>query len=463
MIEKTMNFEEAVKVADAAVLASEGRHITDVEMAILRGSWENQTYEEMAEMTEYAANYLQRTVGHKFWKTLSKALGEEVSKTNFRTALERKWRYAQNQRPGRLRPGAGTQPQRTKVQAAAKLEFPEGPVAVDSPFYVGRTPIESECYEAILQAGALICIKSPKQMGKTSLLYRILERAKKQGYQTVRLNLLQAEKAVFSNLDKFLRWFCSYVSQKLDIPAQLNDYWDEDRGSILSCTTYFEAHILEQIDSPLVLALDEVDRVFQYPEIAEEFLPMLRSWHEEAKNREIWEKLRLVVVHSTEYYGKLDIHQSPFNVGLPVKLTDFTLEQVENLARRHGLDGAALVGEKGFSPLLEMVGGHPYLVRLALYHLADGSVTLLQLLQDAPTDAGIYSEHLRRHLVTLKEHPELAGALKQVVTSTESVRLETIQAYKLDGMGLIKRQGNQSSPRCELYRQYFWERLGDAG
>jgi hypothetical protein len=90
-------------------------------------------------------------------------------------------------------------------------------------------------------------------------------------------------------------------------------------------------------------------------------------------------------------------------------------------------------------------------------------VKLGQLLQDAPTDAGIYSEHLRRHLVTLKEHAELAAALKQVVTSTEPVRLETIQAYKLDGMGLIKRQGNQSSARCELYRVYFGERLGDEG
>ncbi|HEY9633968.1 MAG TPA: AAA-like domain-containing protein [Coleofasciculaceae cyanobacterium] len=335
------------------------------------------------------------------------------------------------------------------------LEVPEGPVALSSAFYVDRHPIESRCYETITQTGALIRIKSPRQMGKTSLLNRIVDRSTNQGYRTVRLNLLQADGEKLSSLDKFLRWFCSCVSQELELPSGLSEYWDEDRGSIVNCTTYFEAHLLEQINCPLVLALDEVDRVFQSGEIAQGFFPMLRSWHEEAKTIDIWEQLRLVVVHSTEDYGPLDINQSPFNVGLPVELTEFTPEQVEDLAQRHKLDwnGAQV------QQLMAMVGGHPYLVRWALYRLACKDVTLEKLLQDAPTDAGIYDNHLRRHLDTLKENLELVVALKQVVTATEPVRLETMQAYQLYSMGLVKRQGDRVTPRCELYQQYFRERL----
>ncbi|HEY9613715.1 AAA-like domain-containing protein [Allocoleopsis sp.] len=336
-------------------------------------------------------------------------------------------------------------------------EVPEGPVALTSIFYVDRPPIESRSCQTITQAGALIRIKAPRQMGKTSLLDRIVDRAVNEGYRTVRLNLLQAEGAVFSSLDKFLRWFCACVSHKLNLPSQLGDYWDEDRGSIVNCTTYFEAHLLEQIDSPLVLALDEVDRVFQSAEIAQGFFPMLRSWHEEAKTIDIWEQLRLVVVHSTEDYGPLDINQSPFNVGLPVELTEFTPEQVKDLAQRHQLDWQ----ETQVQHLMAMVGGHPYLVRLALYNLAYQDLTLEQLLQDAPTDAGIYEEHLRRHWRTLKENSQLAAALQQVVTAAESVRLETMQAYKLYSMGLIKRIGDRVTPRCQLYQQYFRERLSN--
>jgi hypothetical protein len=290
-------------------------------------------------------------------------------------------------------------------------------------------------------------------MGKTSLLNRIVEFAAKQDYRTVRLNLLQADGEKFSSLGKFLRWFCTCVSHELQLPSQLNNYWDEDRGSIVNCTTYFEEHLLEQIDSPLVLALDEVDRVFQSAEITQGFFPMLRSWHEEAKTIDIWEQLRLVVVHSTEDYGPLDINQSPFNVGLPVELTEFTPEQVEDLARRHKLNW----NDAQVQQLMAMVGGHPYLVRWALYHLACQDLTLEKLLQDAPTDAGIYEGHLRRHSGTLK-NPEIAAALKQVVTTSEPVRLETMQAYKLYSMGLIKRIGDRVTPRCQLYQQYFRER-----
>lgn len=36
--------------------------------------------------------------------------------------------------------------------------------------YVERPPIESRCYETILQSGSLIRIKAPKRMGKTLLI-----------------------------------------------------------------------------------------------------------------------------------------------------------------------------------------------------------------------------------------------------------------------------------------------------
>jgi hypothetical protein len=110
-----------------------------------------------------------------------------------------------------------------------------------------------------------------------------------------------------------------------------------------------------------------------------------------------------------------------------------------------------------------IVGGHPYLVRLAFYHLAQPSpgkwVNLPQLLHDAPSDVGIYSQHLRRHLGILRENEKLLAAFKQVISKIDSVALDSILGYQLYSMGLIKWQINQAIPRCELYRQYFQERL----
>jgi AAA-like domain/TIR domain len=341
----------------------------------------------------------------------------------------------------------------------AEPELPGGQVDLESKFYVDRPPTEETCYETILKSGALIRIKAPRQMGKTSLMSRILRHAANADYLTVPLSFQLADAAVFGDLDKFLRWFCASVGRRLRLPNRLTEYWDEIYGSKDNCTAYFEEYLLTQISAPLVLGLDEVDMVFQHPDIASDFFGLLRAWHEDGKARDLWKKLRLVVVHSTEVYIPMNINQSPFNVGLPIELLEFTPMQVLDLAKRHGLNwDVAQV-----SQLMTMVGGHPYLVRVALYHITRHNLDLADLLKVAPTEAGLYGDHLRRHLWNLEQRPEMVTAMKKAIASTAPVRLESVQAFQLHSMGVVHLRGNDVEPRCELYRQYFGDRLGVGG
>lgn len=340
-------------------------------------------------------------------------------------------------------------------QPVAEPELPMGQVELASAFYVERPSIDERCYEAIAKPGALIRIKAPRQMGKTSLMARILQQSTILGYRTVPLSFQLADSKIFTDLDQFLQWFCAVVALELQLPDRLSDYWNGIFGSKVSCKSYFERYLLAKIPEPLVLGLDEVDRVLQYPELTADFFGLLRAWHEEAKNREIWRKLRLVVVHSTEVYVPMDINQSPFNVGLPIELPEFKPEQVQDLAQRHGLNWGASEIEN----LMAMVGGHPYLVRLAFYHITRQEITLPQLLETAPTDGGLYSDHLRRHLWNLSQHPELVAALYKAVCAESPLQLESIPGFKLHSMGLVHLRGNEVTPRCNLYREYFRTRL----
>uniref|UniRef100_B8HVB7 non-specific serine/threonine protein kinase n=1 Tax=Cyanothece sp. (strain PCC 7425 / ATCC 29141) TaxID=395961 RepID=B8HVB7_CYAP4 len=333
----------------------------------------------------------------------------------------------------------------------AEPELPEGQVNLASAFYIERPPIETRCGEAILQPGALIRIKAPRQMGKTSLMARILYRASQSGYHTVPLSLQLADAKVFTDLEKFLRWLCASVARRLGLENKLQDYWDDIFGSKYNCTAYFEEYLLPQIGQPLALGLDEVDRVFTYPDIASDFFGLLRAWHEEAKNREIWKNLRLVVVHATEVYIPLNTNQSPFNVGLPIELPEFEPAQVLELARRHGLAWQSAQVED----LMAMLGGHPYLVRLAFYHLSRGDVSLKKLLAEAPTEVGLFRDHLRGQWWHLQHYPELLSAFIQVAASSQPVRLDNTILFKLYSLGLIKLEGNEVRLRCNLYRQYF--------
>jgi hypothetical protein len=193
------------------------------------------------------------------------------------------------------------------------LEFPSGPLALNSPLYIPRPPIEELAYEEITKPGSVTRVKASKHAGKSSLILRIIDCAKQLKFKTVIINLQQVEAEILKDLNKFLRWFCANASSQLGLKTILNDYWDEDMGSKISCTLYFEGYILAITDSPLVLVLNEVDRLFEYPKLAGEFLPLLRWWYEEAKQKNSWQKWRLVVAHSTEVYLSLNINQSLFN------------------------------------------------------------------------------------------------------------------------------------------------------
>ena len=449
---KTTTLDSLIETLNGKLLEFQNRPLNHTEILVLQGIWQSQTYNQIAQQGGYSAAYFTKVVAPELRQKLSYLIGKRVTKKNCRVLLES---YVTEQTFSKTTPPGQNPPTDffPNIKQEMSPRFPSGLVPLDSPYYIEHSSIEAQVYEEIINPGALIRIKAPQEMGKTSLLLRILEYAKDMGYQTVSLNLQeQVDQSIVSDLNRFLRWLCANVSRQLELEPRLDEYWDDDIGSKVSCSLYLRNYVLEQIDSPLVLALDEVNQIFEHPQVAKEFLPLLRSWYEDAKRQPIWQKLRLIVVHSTEVYVPLQLHQSPFNVGLPIQLTCFSLEQVQQLAQRFGLTWTD--GEEA-RLLMDVVGGHPALVHLALYHLSRAEVTLAQLLQSASTPTGIYYHHLQRHWATLQAQSELASALYTVMGASEPVQLEPIFAYKLSSMGLIKLDNNLATPSCHLYRQYF--------
>ncbi|YAG16730.1 Serine/threonine protein kinase [Nostoc sp. DSM 114161] len=452
------------ELLDAVERILQSRPLDSIQWFVLYQSWLGKTYDEMAEGTGYGSNYIKQ-VGSQLWQDLSQASGERITKKNLHLVLSKYLQGITKQQNQPQKEPVNKKFRFTKLYpnlfSPGKMEFPSGPLPVGSPLYINRPPLEELICSELIHPGCLIRIKAPKKMGKSSLLNRMIAYAKEQDYQIVYLDFREADEEVFSSLDKFLRWFCIYVSRQLNLLPCLDDFWDTDMGSKVSCKIYFEAYILQYIaENPVVLALNEVQRVFEHPKIAQDFLPMLRFWHEQAKQDQTWQKLRMVVVHTTEIYVPLKLNQSPFNVGITITLPPFTKNQVQDLALRYGLEWARdSQGSKRLEPLQEMVGGHPYLVSLALYHLSGEKMTLEILLETASTPMGIYTQHLRELLNLLQKEPELMSAMQQVIASNEKVELDSIAAYKLESMGLVLLNGNQAFVMCELYRLYFSQQL----
>jgi hypothetical protein len=449
----SLDVEVALQIANALVVRQTAQHLNTLQTQIFRAAWLEQTYEEMVATCHCSEAHIKR-VGATLWQLLSQVLSEEVTKKTIHAAIARYYQTHQ----ARLLTTHASEPAITPALAQAftneqlsDLPYPEGQIELRSPFYVERPPLEEKCYQEILRPGSLIRIKAPHQMGKTSLLMRLLHHAQTQGFHTVALNLQLVDSKTFQDLDGFLQWFCAIVTHKLQLPLKLETYWSDIFGSKTSCKDYFEYYLLPQLTQPLVIAFDEVDTIFQYTEISEQFFALLRAWHEEAKTSEIWQNLRLVLVHSTEIYTPLNINHSPFNVGLPIELPEFDSEQVETLVKIHQLNWTMSQVQQ----LLTFTGGHPYLVRMALYHIACDQLPVSQWMSLAATEIEPFSNHLRKHLLILEQQPQLITALKSLVMPLESARLRSADLFKLSRMGLLRLQNNQAAFSCDLYRQYF--------
>lgn len=469
------NVEEILHFAENLIYAQTGEHFNDLQRTILRECWEQskKTYDSIAAEQGYSANYIKQGVAPKLWRLLSSVLGEKVTKSNLHSVFERRlinnnFSSAQDSviavekkqdnilienSDRKLKSNITQQP--TTSYKSPELELPLDSVPLNSLFYIERIPHESRCYQEILRSGAFIRIKAPRQMGKSSLMHRILAYAKEQNYHTGLIHLQQIETRVLDDLDYLLRWFCALLTRQLKLDTKPNDYWDEMLGSKMSCTCYLQEQILEKIECPLVIALEEVNQIIEHPQTAKEFLTLIRFWHERTKIDPTWQKLRLVMVHSTEIYIPLDINQSPLNVGLRIELQPFTQEQVEDAIARHGL----IFDSSQVQELMSLTAGHPYLIRRALYHLARQEITIEELFKTASTDTGIYKDYLHRHLHSLQRYSNLKESFAQVLKSDIPVTLEQIQGFKLHSMGLVNLDGDRVTVSCDLYQRYFGDKL----
>ena len=332
------------------------------------------------------------------------------------------------------------------------LEMPEGSMDPESQFYVERQG-DQIALGAIQRQGVTVTIKGPRQMGKSSLLLKTVDQAIQADKRVAYIDFQLFDDAALGDADRFYQQFCLTITEQLELPNRIEDFWQDELGNNQRCTRYMQTYVLRELKHPFVLAMDEVDRIFDR-KFRSDFFAMLRNWH---NNRglplpamKVWKQFDLVLVTATEPYHLIaDLHQSPFNVGEVISLKDFTAEQVADLNQRHG---SPLTTEQERA-LFALLNGHPYLVRKALYLVASGQRSIDQVLAKADRDDGPFGDHLRYHLFRIYDRPELVQGMLGAVQRN---RCEDERIVRLlCAAGLIRQEGKAELPRCQLYRDYF--------
>jgi hypothetical protein len=331
-----------------------------------------------------------------------------------------------------------------------------GALKLDSPFYV-RRPADEAIARLVCQSGETILVKGPRQVGKTSLAARAQAAAQSNGQQTCYIDFQLIDASRYRDSGALLQYLAARLAKEFDTSIKPKVVWDEMLGDADSLTDFMERAVLAGREKPVLVCLDEVDNVFNYP-YRDSFFGLLRGWHNRrathaARN---WNRFNLLIAHSTEPALFIqDLNQSPFNIGTPLRLGDFNRDEILWLNQRHG---CPLQGAEDVERLIRLVGGHPYLIRQAFFSLSADGASIATLEQTAADDKGPFGDHLRRLLWALRGSDRLRKSLKQVVMN--HVCDDENDFQRLRAAGLIDGESRQQArPRCELYARYLKEHL----
>lgn len=333
-----------------------------------------------------------------------------------------------------------------------KLEPVGGAVSPESPFYAERLS-DIEFVKALEANESIILVKGPRQMGKTSLIGRGTKLAKEKNWRVASTDFQKLSTSQLGSDDSFYKLLAATLGRQLKFAYDFNEEWLDVFGANMNLDNFIRA-LIESQEAPLVWFMDEADKLFGSP-FASDFFGLVRSWHN-SRATEFdgpWKRFTVVIGYATEAHLFIqDLNQSPFNVGRSITLQPFNLDQVWDLNERYG---SPIDSKQRAQQLFQLLGGQPYLTRMALDQLARNQMDFNQLMASANRDDGPFGDHLKRILISVMQLPEVLAALKVSLTSPE-ISQKAAGFQRLLSAGILRLDAvNKPTLACDLYRQYL--------
>jgi hypothetical protein len=334
----------------------------------------------------------------------------------------------------------------------ARGEVPGGAMPLASSFYIARDA-DGECRQAIAQGAAIVLIKGARQVGKSSLLARALADARQErsivaftDIQALGADDLISLKALYQALGRSL---AAQIKGSSSIVNAWNDH-DSPNTNLSRCVI----RLVSSVRSQVVWGIDELDRLVGR-DYAADIFGLFQSWHNlrALDPAAPWSRLTLAIACATECHLLIaDAHESPFDVGVRMTLDDFDPADVARLNDRHG---SPVDSPTGVNRLMDLVGGHPYLLQCSFDALRRGA-SLGTIEREARGELGPFGDHLRRIRLLLQREPALRIAMNPVLKGGACEQRDSFRRLRDAGI-LHGASPAEARPRCGLYRQLLSE------
>ncbi|MDQ7091084.1 MAG: AAA-like domain-containing protein [Methylococcales bacterium] len=345
-----------------------------------------------------------------------------------------------------------------------------GTLPPDSPSYVYR-PADDELYQG-LKSGEFCYILNSRQMGKSSLRIKTMQRMQAEGIICLGVDITEIGSVNITDEE----WYAGLVDTLVNgLEAtnlflqhgnfDLNDWWETHHLlSPLQRFGKFIETLLLPLNQPLIIFIDEIDSILPLP-FKEDFFALIRACFNNRQEKAAYKRITFAifgVATPSDLIG--DKGRTPFNIGKAVELTGFELPAAFALGK--DFDANDVITHALLTEILIWTGGQPFLTQKVCKLVADSKLTTghdLQKLIQKNIIENWESQDIPQHFKTISDRikanervsAELLGIYQQIVMQGQIKADDSYPQMILRLTGIVVKQQAQLKIYNRLYADIF--------